>query len=126
MVVEAVRLNRSPMPNSLLTAKITGNYSNLAILSDFSYAKPHALRRVRYRFPTQNNRENNYRIRENFAQKQGSFRNSGGGRARILPPSIASQKMGSMFPSCRSVSVRGPFRLPTCGLDACTVTFQRR
>jgi hypothetical protein len=126
MVVEAVRLNRSPMPNSLLTAKITGNYSNLAILSDFSFAKPHALRRVRYRFPTQNNRENNYRIRENFAQKQGSFRNSGGGRAPSYRLQSPPKKWASMFPSCRSVSVGGPFRLPTCGLDACTVTFQRR
>jgi hypothetical protein len=79
-------------------------------LSDFSYAKPHGLRRLRYRFPTQNNRENNYRIRENFAQEQGCFRNLGGGRREgvIPPPSIASQKMG-MFPSCRSVSVGGSF-----------------
>jgi hypothetical protein len=40
MVAEAVRLNQSPMPNSLLTGKITGNYSKLAILSDSRTRKP--------------------------------------------------------------------------------------
>jgi hypothetical protein len=73
--------NRSLPCNSLLTGKTTGNFSKLASLSDFSYAKPHALQRLQCRFPTQNNRENNCRIRENFAQEQGCFRNSGGGKA---------------------------------------------
>jgi len=58
-----------------------------------------------------NNRENNYRIRESFAQEQGCFRNSGGGREPThrlqLPP-----KMGIMFPPCRSVSVQFISALP--------------
>jgi hypothetical protein len=110
MVVCAVRCEPVSIPNSLLTAKITENFSNLAILSDFSYAKTHALRRLRYRLPTQNNRENNCRIRENFAQKQGCFRSLGGGRASSHRLQSPPQKWGSMFPSYRSVSVGGSFR----------------
>ena len=73
MVVCAVRCEPVSIPNSLLTAKITGNFSDLATLSDSSYAKTHALQQLQCRFPTQNNRENNYRIREGFAQEQGCF-----------------------------------------------------
>jgi hypothetical protein len=79
-------------------------------IADFSYAKTHALRRLRYRLPTQNNRENNCRIRENFAQKQGCFRSLGGGRASSHRLQSPPQKWGSMFPSYRSVSVGGSFR----------------
>src|SRR5260370_33859913 len=109
MVVGAVRCEAVSIRNSLLTANITGNFSNLATLSDSSCAKTHALQRLQRRFPTQNNRENNYRIRESFAQEQGCFRNSGGGRA----PSHQSplKKWASMFTSCRSVSVCCSFRL---------------
>jgi hypothetical protein len=110
MVVCAVICEPVSTCNSLLTGKTTGNFSKLASLSDFSYAKPHALQRLQCRFPTQNNRENNCRIRENFAQEQGCFRNSGGGKAPAhQPPSIAFPKWASMFPPYRSVSVGGSF-----------------
>jgi hypothetical protein len=123
----AVRCEPVSIPNSLLTAKITGNFSNLATLSDSSYAKTHALQRLQCRFPTQNSRENNYRIREGFAQEQGCFRNSGGGGANP-PPSIAPKNghhvpavqvgLGAVHFGATRHAVRTPDRL--------TVTFQRR
>jgi hypothetical protein len=128
MVVCAVRCEPVSIPNSLLTAKITGNFLNLATLSDSSYAKTHALQRLQCRFPTQNNRENNYRIREGFAQEQGCFRNSGGGREPTPPLSIAPKNghhvpavqvgLGAVHFGATRHAVRTPDRL--------TVTFQRR
>ena len=53
VVVCAVRCEPVSIPNSLLTAKITGNFSNLATLGDSSYAKTHALQRLQCRFATQ-------------------------------------------------------------------------
>src|SRR5258708_3533795 len=50
MVVCAVRCEPVSIPNSLLTANITGNCSNLATLSDSSCAKTHALQRLQRRF----------------------------------------------------------------------------
>src|SRR5580704_6683704 len=62
VVGSAVRCEPVSIANSLLTAKITAHFSNLATLSDSSCAKTRALQQLQCRFPTQNNRENNYGI----------------------------------------------------------------
>jgi hypothetical protein len=100
----------------------------LATLSDFWYAKTHAMRRLRYRFPTQNNRENNYRIRENFAQEQGCFRNSGGGRApshRLQSPPKNGRRCSRRADRSRLAAHFGAADVRSGRLIG-TVTFQRR
>jgi hypothetical protein len=64
--------NPSPLPNSLLTGKLTGNYVEFARLMRFRSPTGEQIQRLATKFPTQQNREFLRRNRE-FARENREF-----------------------------------------------------
>jgi hypothetical protein len=82
--------NPSPLPNSLLTGKLTGNFVKIASLMRFCTLTREQIQRLAAKFPTQQNRELFRRNREFWTAPQGVNRDHKRRPRRRLIASVAA------------------------------------